>query len=149
MVSCDFSFCQDHRCLEGLEPGTRCFRDRYWDNCSTVLAVAEVEMAPEQGVQAGFQRGARGHVLCTSVLEIAAQLRREEKSLGVVGLVELVLLLHRFLQSCIPSYCLQVTYYKCRKLSCHLGPAAAVTAFGTAGLPALSPEPPAAQDRAL
>lgn len=68
---------------------------------------------------------------------------------GVLGLVTLVLLLHRLLQSCIPSYCLQVTYYKCHNLSCHLGPATAVTAVGTAGVPALSPVPPAAQDRGL
>ena len=90
----------------------------------------------------GDQSCSRSQALCSSVLEIAAQLRQEEKPLGVVGLVAHILLLHKLLQSCIPSYCLQVPYYKCCKLSCHLGPAAAVTAFGTAGLPVLSPPQP-------
>lgn len=99
-------------------------------------------MAPERGVQAGAQHGARSCVFCTSVLDITARLRQEEKPLGVVGLVALVLLLHRLLQSCIPSYCLPVTYYKYHQLSCHLGPAAAVTAFGRAGVPAPSPPQP-------
>lgn len=142
MVSSDFSFCQDRSCLEGLEPGTRCYRDRYRDSCGTVLVVAEVETAPERGAQAGAQHNARSHVLCTIMLDIAAQLRQEDKPLGVLGLVALVLLLHRLLQSCIPPYCLQVTYYKRHQLSRHLGPAAAVTAFGTAGLHAPSPPQP-------
>lgn len=51
MVFSGFSFCQDHRCLEGLEAGTRYCRDKHCDSRGMVLVVTEVEEAPEQRVQ--------------------------------------------------------------------------------------------------